>query len=103
MQALCAYDFSKYKKRPKETEIALKLPIVNNMALAFMILSKSTTDPNKYLERANGLLDQVLRSDPKNEKALLRKGGVLVDLGRISECREILEKLQVVAFDSAKS
>jgi len=35
----------------------------------------------------------VLKSDPKNEKAMLRKCGVLVDIGKIPECREILEKL----------
>ena len=87
MQALCAYDFSKYKKPAKETEKSLKIPIVNNMALAFMILAKSTLDEAKYLDRANGLLDQVLKSEPNNEKALLRKCGVLVDLGRIPESR----------------
>ena len=73
--------------------MTLKIPIVNNMALAFMILSKSTLDEAKYLDRANSLLDQVLKSDPKNEKALLRKCGVLVDTGKTPECREILEKL----------
>jgi len=73
--------------------MSLKIPIVNNMALAFMILSKSTLDEAKYLDRANSLLDQVLKSDPKNEKALLRKCGVLVDTGKIPECKEILEKL----------
>ena len=103
MQALCAYDFSKYKKSKKETEMSLKIPIVNNMALAFMILSKTTIDEAKYLDRANSLLDQVLKSDPKNEKAMLRKCGVLVDIGKIPECREILEKLQVIAFDSKNS
>ena len=76
-----------------ETEMSLKIPIVNNMALAFMILSKTTLDEAKYLDRANSLLDQVLKSDPKNEKAMLRKCGVLVDIGKIPECREILEKL----------
>jgi hypothetical protein len=63
------------------------------MALAFMIMSKCTSDEIKYLNKANGLLDQVLRSDPKNEKAMLRKCGVLIDLGNIKECREILDKL----------
>jgi len=106
MQALCAYDFTKYKNRKKETEAAnmsLKIPIVNNMALAFMILSKTTSDESKYLSRAMRLLDQVLKIDPNNEKALLRKCGVVLDLGSIQECREIIDKLQVVAFDSANS
>ena len=73
--------------------MSLKIPIVNNMALAFMILAKTTLDEAKYLERANSLLEQVLKSDPKNEKAMLRKCGVLVDIGKIPECRQILEKL----------
>lgn len=65
----------------------MKIPIVNNMALAFMLLAKEEPKQEKvYLERANGLLDQVLKSDPNNEKALLRKCGILVDLGRIKEC-----------------
>ena len=57
----------------------------------------------KYLEKANGLLEQILKIDPKNEKALLRKCGVLVDLGGLKECEELLERLNVIAFDSAKS
>ena len=82
----------------------MKIPIVNNMALSFMMLANE--EPNmrlKYLEKANGLLEQILKIDPKNEKALLRKCGVLVDLGGLKECEELLERLNVIAFDSAKS
>jgi hypothetical protein len=68
----------------KETETTLKIPIVNNMALAFIFLAKEDPSRQKeYLERANGLIDQVLKIDPNNEKALLRKCGVLIDLGNI--------------------
>jgi hypothetical protein len=49
------------------------------------------------------LLDQVLKSDHRNEKALLRKCGVLIDLNGLKECEEILEKLNLLAFDSANS
>ena len=105
MQAMCGYEFGKYKKDKKtETESQLKIPIVNNMALSFMMLANE--EPNmrlKYLEKANGLLEQILKIDPKNEKALLRKCGVLVDLGGLKECEELLERLNVIAFDSAKS
>lgn len=45
----------------------------------------------------------MLKSDPKNEKALLRKCGVLVELNGLKECEEILEKLNLIAFDSANS
>ena len=103
MQALCAYDFSKHKEKIKETESQLKIPIVNNMALSFMLLAKQDAGNVKYLQRANGLLDQVLKLDPNNEKAMLRKCGVLIDLGSVTECQQILEKLNVVAFDSANS
>ena len=82
----------------------MKIPIVNNMALAFMLLAKEESPVSApLLERANGLLDQVLKLEPSNEKAMLRKCGVLIDLGNISECRQILEKLSVVAFDSPNS
>ena len=104
MQALCAYDFSKYKSKKQETESKLKIPIVNNMALSFMMLAKEDSfNEIRYLQKANGLLDQVLKSDPNNEKALLRKCAILVDLGSINECYLLLEKLNVIAFDSAKS
>ena len=101
---MCAYDFSKHKDKHSETESKLKIPIVNNMALSFMMLAtQELSSKASHLERANGLLDQVLKSDPKNEKALLRKCGVLVDLNCLKECEEILEKLNLIAFDSANS
>ena len=101
---MCAYDFSKHSDKRQETESKLKIPIVNNMALSFMMLANEDA-PNKqeYLQKANGLLDQVLKSDPKNEKALLRKCGVLIDLNGLKESEEILEKLNLLAFDSANS
>ena len=34
-----------------------------------------------YLQKVSNLLDQVLKVEPKNEKALMRKCRVLVDIG----------------------
>jgi len=52
------------------------------------------------------LLDQVLKIEPKNEKALMRKCRVLVDIGgkeNFQQCESLLKILNEVAFDSAKS
>ena len=57
MQALCGYDFGKYKdKRKAETESKLKIPIVNNMALSFMMLAQQH-DNQQYRVKAKELLD----------------------------------------------
>ena len=77
---MCAFHFAHYKdKRKADTDAQLKLPIVNNMALSFVMLAKENDDRNFRL-KAKELLNQVLKIDPKNEKALLRKSAVLIDL-----------------------
>lgn len=50
MQAMCAYDFSKHSDKRSETESKLKIPIVNNMALSFMMLAnEDAPNQQKYL------------------------------------------------------
>ena len=52
------------------------------------------------------MLDQVLKIEPKNEKALMRKCRVLVDIGgkdNFKQCESFIKILNEVAFDSAKS
>lgn len=47
-----------------------------------------------------------MKIEPKNEKALMRKCRVLVDLGgdvNYKQCESLLKHLNEVAFDSAKS
>jgi len=47
-----------------------------------------------------------LKIEPRNEKALMRKCRVLVDLGgdaNYKQCENLLSILNEVAFDSAKS
>ena len=47
-----------------------------------------------------------MKVEPKNEKALMRKCRVLVDIGgkeNYDNCDKLLEILNEVAFDSAKS
>ena len=60
----------------------------------------------EYLQKVSNLLDQVLKIQPKNEKALMRKCRVLVDIGgnqNYQKCEECLKILNEVAFDSPKS
>ena len=40
----------------------------------------------------------MLKIDPMNEKALMRKCGVLVDLKEKKECEKMLKLLEEVAF-----
>jgi len=47
MQALCGYDFSTYKDK-KDTEKLLKIPIVNNMAMVFMLMAKENDYNQEY-------------------------------------------------------
>ena len=50
------------------------------------------------LIRSKGLIDQVLKIDQKNEKALMRKCNILIDLGELKECEKQLKNLEEVAF-----
>ena len=44
-------------------------------------------------EECNKLLDNILKLDSKNEKALMRKCNILLDIGEIAQCKKLLEKL----------
>ena len=94
-------------KKKQEIDTNLKIPIVNNMALAFQKLAnKEDEHQTDYLQKVSNLLDQVLKIEPRNEKALMRKCRVLVDIGgkeNYNQCEELLKTLNEVAFDSAKS
>eukprot|EP00355_Strombidium_rassoulzadegani_P009259 CAMPEP_0168621092 /NCGR_PEP_ID=MMETSP0449_2-20121227/7502_1 /TAXON_ID=1082188 /ORGANISM="Strombidium rassoulzadegani, Strain ras09" /LENGTH=72 /DNA_ID=CAMNT_0008662173 /DNA_START=301 /DNA_END=519 /DNA_ORIENTATION=- len=72
------------------------------MALSFMRLAEvnivSLEEADSFLFRAKSLLEQVLRSDDMNEKALLRLSNVLIDLNAFDQCEKNLSKLQEVAF-----
>ena len=82
--SLCGFSFKDdgvTKETIKEKDIELKVPILNNMALC-LIRSK------KY-DRALSLLDQVIKIDPINEKAPMRKCMAyieLVDYERANKC-----------------
>ena len=68
--------------------------------------NKGDEHKTDYLQKVSNLLDQVLKVEPKNEKALMRKCRVLVDIGgkeNYDECETLLKVLNEVAFDSAKS
>ena len=81
MQALCGYDFNGYALSADgkaELDKAILLPILNNMALC--MLKMNSPHGTSYSLR---LIEQVLRVDPMNDKALLRKSVIFRDLGRI--------------------
>ena len=54
-----------------------------------------------YMNRSRNLIEQVLRLDSKNEKALMRKCNVMLALGE--DFSSILPDLDEVAFQSDKS
>ena len=45
----------------------------------------------------------MLKIQPRNEKALMRKCNVLLDLGKAKECEQVLKLLEEVAFQSERS
>lgn len=53
-----------------------------------------------YLVRSSDLIDQVLKIDPRNEKGLMRKLTILVEMGDKKKYEEFLSKLEDVAFQS---
>ena len=40
----------------------------------------------------------ALISEPKNEKAIMRKCNILIDLGKVSECEELMKYLEEMAI-----
>ena len=44
-------------------------------------------------EECSKLLDNILKLDNKNEKALMRKCNVLLDIGKPEECKQLIPKL----------
>jgi tetratricopeptide (TPR) repeat protein len=67
LACLCGFEFGKSisNQQKEDVELKLKVPILNNLALCLM--------GQKKYERAIKMLDQVLKIDNKQEKALIRK------------------------------
>ena len=51
-----------------------------------------------HFSRSRDLIDQVLKIDPRNEKALTRKLNILVELGETKALEPIFKVLEDVAF-----
>ena len=49
------------------------------------------------------MIDQVLKIDASNAKALIRKCHVLIELGKPDDCNSLLGRIEEVAFQSDKS
>mmetsp|Transcript_5468 Transcript_5468/g.9256 ORF Transcript_5468/g.9256 Transcript_5468/m.9256 type:complete len:197 (-) Transcript_5468:455-1045(-) len=78
------------KEERSEIEQKLKVPVLNNLALCL--------SNQHHFERAIQMLDQVLKVDPKNEKALLRKSNALVESCEFDRAERLLRECEEVAF-----
>ena len=58
-------------------DVQMKIPVLNNMAQCMI--------KKDLHERANDLLDQVIKIDPKNAKATARKLNCMMKLGQIAK------------------
>lgn len=74
LACLCGFEFGKSisNQQKEDVELKLKVPILNNLALCLM--------GQKKYERAIKMLDQVLKIDNKQEKALIRKCTCYIEL-----------------------
>ena len=103
IRALCGFEFNKNKLKKHEVtyiDNKLKLPILNNMSLSLINLGKSN---QQCLAQANNMIDQVLKIDGRNSKALIRKCHVLIDLSKGDDCEPLLKIIEEVAFQSDQS
>ena len=81
------------------------MPILNNMSLSFYqrgfacIEEQPSVALNHFI-RSKDLIDQVLKIDARNEKGLMRKLNILVELGEQAQYDKILKVLEDVAFQS---
>ena len=109
MLGLCGVDFKKFninKQQKSDIDFRLKIPILNNMALSLMTPFSASQNQKWFrenLNRSKNLIDQVLKIEPKNEKALMRKCNILIDLGDLKECEKQLKGLEEVAFQSERA
>ena len=84
LKSLCGFSFKEdgvSKETIHEKDVELKVPILNNMALCLI--------RSKKFDRALSMLDQVVKIDPKNEKAMMRKCMAyieMVDYERANKC-----------------
>lgn len=69
----------------------------------FACLDEQPKKALNYFERSRDLIDQVLKIDPRNEKALMRKLNILVELGESKQYEPMFKLLEDVAFQSEQS
>ena len=78
MKCLCALDFKTCtnevtEEQAKMADVQMKIPVLNNMAQCMI--------KKDMHERANDLLDEVIKLHPKNAKATARKLNCMMRLG----------------------
>jgi len=114
MQALCGFNFKQKgygklsQKQNRQIDFELKMPILNNMSLSFYQRGFACIDDQplnalNHFSRSRDLIDQVLKIDPRNEKALMRKLNILVELGESKQYEPMFKVLEDVAFQSEQS
>ena len=81
IKALCGMDFKSFEDvkpvQEKMVGIQLKIPILNNLSLCLQ--------KQNHYERALDMLEQVLKLDESNAKALSRKVTILMQQGQIDK------------------
>lgn len=91
LASLCGFDFKKTLSAEKKNEVdkTLKVPVLNNLAKCLM--------KQKKYQRAMDMLDQALKVDKVDEKALLRKAECFIELGNHDRANGIFNDLDMIA------
>ena len=94
LACLCGFEFGKgiTNEQKHDVEFKLKIPILNNLALCLI--------GQKKYDRAIQMLDQVLKIDQKQEKALIRKCTCYIELVEYDKAEQTIKKLQDVSYES---
>lgn len=96
------------KEKKKQIDSDLKMPILSNMSLSyyqrgFACIDEQPKSALNHFTRSSDLIDQVLKIDPRNEKALIRKCSILIEQGKTKDYEKLMKTLEDVAFQSERS
>mmetsp|Transcript_31588 Transcript_31588/g.48285 ORF Transcript_31588/g.48285 Transcript_31588/m.48285 type:complete len:165 (+) Transcript_31588:164-658(+) len=88
IKSLCGLEFGKdaTEDQKREVDAQLKIPILNNLAICLIQL--------KRYPQALQMTDQVLRIDPLNEKALMRRSTALVEFTEFDKAEKVIAQLE---------
>ena len=90
LNALYGLDFKDQSiEIEKKINFELKVPILNNMSIWLLKV--------KEYRKVVAMTDQVLLIDPENFKALIRRVNALIELGKLVEAKDVLDKAKASA------